>query len=363
MKKTSLFQEHMALRGKMVDFNGWELPVQYSGIIAEHEAVRTHAGIFDVSHMGEILVIGETATEFLQKMLSNDVGRLNNNGVLYSLMCYEDGGVVDDLLVYKINSEKYLLVVNASNTDIDYQWLCDHNDSQVTITNMSDDYAQIAIQGPNAREIVALLDNNPTRVLSLKRFTFFSEYKLQDVTILISRTGYTGEDGFEIYLHADDAPMLWQKLLQAGAPLGLKPAGLGARDLLRFEACLPLYGHEISQDITPLEAGLKYFVKLKGRTFIGSKAIRRQKKEGVARKIIGLEMIDRGIPRSGYHVYSSEGIVGTVTSGSYSPILKKSLALILVDSQYAREGAQLYIEIKGKHRLGRVINVPFFKNI
>jgi aminomethyltransferase len=358
VKKTPLYETHVKQGGKIIEFGGWALPVQYTGIIEEHNNVRNAAGLFDVSHMGEITVRGSGATGFIQKLITNDISAQKELQVVYSPMCYPDGGVVDDLLVYKFNSEYYLLVVNASNTDKDYEWICDNLEGDVKAVNISDRYAQLAIQGPKAEAVLQKLTE--TDLSALKFFYFQPSVNIEGIKALISRTGYTGEDGFEIYTAPENAPILWEKLLAAGSEEGLTPVGLGARDTLRFEAALPLYGQEISKDITPLEAGLGKFVKLNKESFTGREALLKQKEQGLKRKLVGLNMVDRGVPRSHYDIQTDGRNIGFVTTGCYSPTLKKNIALALVDINYANEGTMLDVVIRGKALKAEVVRVPFY---
>lgn len=358
MKKTPLYEKHIQLKGKMIDFGGWSLPVEYTGIIPEHEAVRTKAGIFDVSHMGEITVKGEDSEKYLQMLLTNDISLLNNNQIAYTAMCYPHGGVVDDLLVYKYSNTDYLLVVNASNTEKDYQWMKENIFGNTEILNVSENYAQLALQGPLAETILQKLTS---KNLNEIEFYYFSDnVKVGNIEALVSRTGYTGEDGFELYFAYDKAEEMWDLILEAGKDEGLIPAGLGARDTLRFEASLPLYGHELNENITPLEAGLGFFVKLNKENFIGKEALARQKSEGLQRKIVGFEMIDRGIPRNNYEVYAEGKKIGYVTTGSFSPTLKKNIGLALIDSAYSKEGTEIEILIRNKNSKAKVIKKPFY---
>ena len=347
MKRTPLYEKHIESNGKIIDFGGWELPVEYSGILTEHEAVRNKAGLFDVSHMGEILVTGKDAENYIQNIVTNDISTMENNQIYYSLMCYEDGGIVDDLLIYKYNTEKYFLVINASNTDKDYEWFVEHKFGDVNVENVSSQYAEVALQGPNAQAILQKL--TAKNLDEIKFFYFSDDVQINGINALVSRNGYTGEDGFEIYVTPEDGPKLWDILLTEGKSLGLVPAGLGSRDTLRFEVCLPLYGQEISKDITPLEAGLGFFVKLKKDNFIGKDALEKQKAEGLKRKLVGFEMIDRGIARSHYEVFADEKNIGFVTTGTFSPTLKKNIGLALIDASYATEGNQIEVVIRNKN--------------
>ena len=344
---------------RCIDFGGWELPVQFHGIVREHEAVRRQAGLFDVSHMGEFMVIGPNAEAFLQKMTTNDVSKLSTGQAQYTLMCYEDGGTVDDLLIYKLSDHRFMLVVNASNIDKDYKWLTDHLLSDVDVINVSAETALIALQGPGSAAIMSKVSSTPLEELA--SFHFIENADVCGTTAILSRTGYTGEDGFEIYCSTDDAAAIWKGLLAAGESEGLIPAGLGARDTLRFEAKLPLYGQELSETISPLEAGLGFFVKLDKGAFVGRETLARQKSEGVPRKLVGVELIDRGIPRSHYPVYAGDSRIGEITSGTQSPTSKRNLGLALIDSSYASIDTELTVEIRGKRLKAKVVKTPFYK--
>lgn len=358
MKKTPIYGLHLALGGKIIDFGGWALPVEYEGIVAEHNAVRSAAGLFDVSHMGEFAVKGSGAESFLQHILTNDISAMADNQLYYSLMCYPDGGVVDDLIVYKYNSEYYLLVVNAANKDKDLGWIQDNLRGTVEITDLSDSYALFAVQGPKSEAILQELTD--TNLDEITFFSFRPALELAGMSVLVSRSGYTGEDGFEIYVDSIQAPLLWGILLKEGEKHGLRPVGLGARDTLRLEAALPLYGQEISQNITPLEAGLGFFVKLDKPDFIGKEALVRQKESGLCRKVIGFEMMDRGIPRSQYEVQVNAQKVGYVTSGGVSPSLSKNIGLALIDAEYAQVGEIIEVIIRKKSLKAKIIPKPFY---
>lgn len=358
MKTTPLYEKHLELKGKIIDFGGWALPVEYSGILEEHEAVRTKAGIFDVSHMGEITVKGEDAEKYLQLIVTNDISALADNQIAYTPMCYPDGGVVDDLLVYKYSSDNYLLIVNASNTGKDFEWMKDHVSGNVTVKNVSLDYAQLALQGPKAQTILQKIVNEDLDKIEF--YHFKGDVEVNGTKALVSRTGYTGEDGFELYVASVKAPEIWDLLLETGKNEGLVPAGLGARDTLRFEAGLPLYGQEIDKDITPLEAGLGIFVKLSKDDFIGKDALAAQKAEGLKRKSAGFEMIDRGIPRSHYEVYAGGKKIGYVTTGSFSPTLKKNIGNALIDAEYAKEGTEIEVSVRNKKLKAKIIKRPFY---
>lgn len=361
LKRTPLFEVYKDFGGKTVDFGGWELPVQFSSIKEEHEAVRTKAGLFDVSHMGEVDVKGPDSLKYIQKMVSNDVSKLKNGGAQYNIMCYENGGAVDDLLVYKIEDEHYLLVINASNIDKDYKWLEDHLEGNVQIKNISENTAQLALQGPAAVGVLQKLAGE-TDLSEIGFFKFQTEVNLNGKKALVSRTGYTGEDGFEIYCDPKDAVALWREILEAGKEEGVIACGLGARDTLRFEANLPLYGQELSATISPLEAGMGFAVKLgKESDFIGKDALIQQKENGLARKIVGIEMIDRGIPRHGYLVFSGEEQIGEVTTGTQSPTSKRNIGLALLPAAYAVLGQEVEVEIRGKRLKAKVSSTPFYK--
>ncbi|NMI06412.1 glycine cleavage system aminomethyltransferase GcvT [Paenibacillus sp. SZ31] len=358
--RTPLFPLYQQYEGvRCIDFGGWELPVQFSGIQKEHEAVRERAGLFDVSHMGEFTVQGEQAEAFLQQMMTNDVTTLVPGQAQYTLMCYPDGGVVDDLLVYKLEDQHYMLVVNASNIDKDWAWLQEHLIPGVSMTNDSEQTALLALQGPLAVDIMREVTD--TDVYSIEPFRFVQYAEVCGVKLLLSRTGYTGEDGFELYVPADQAAVVWNGLMQAGESHGLVPTGLGARDTLRFEARLPLYGQELSATISPLEAGVGMFVKLNAGPFIGHEALLQQKTDGPARKLVGIEVLERGIPRPHYPIYAEGVQIGEVTTGTQSPTLKRNLGLALIDSKYAALGTPLEIEIRGKKLKAEVVKTPFHK--
>ncbi|MCS0823730.1 glycine cleavage system aminomethyltransferase GcvT [Cytobacillus firmus] len=360
LKRTPLFEVYKDYGAKTIDFGGWDLPVQFSSIKEEHEAVRTKAGLFDVSHMGEIEVKGTDSLKYLQKMMTNDISKLKNSGAQYTAMCYENGGTVDDLLVYKIEDDNYLLVVNASNIEKDFNWLQDHAEGNVELKNLSEDMAQLAIQGPLAEKVLQKLAG--TNLSDIGFFKFQQDVDLNGKKALVSRTGYTGEDGFEVYCDAQDAVALWIEILEAGKEEGVLPCGLGARDTLRFEANLALYGQELSPEITPLEAGIGFAVKVnKEADFIGKEVLKNQKENGVPRKLAGIEMIDRGIPRHGYPVYKGEELIGEVTTGTQSPTLKKNIGLVLIKKEHADPGTDLEVEIRGKRLKAKIAATPFYK--
>ncbi|MFJ7746154.1 glycine cleavage system aminomethyltransferase GcvT [Peribacillus sp. NPDC097295] len=361
LKRTPLFEVYSENGGKTIDFGGWELPVQFSGIKDEHEAVRTKAGLFDVSHMGEIEVKGTESLVFLQKMLTNDVSKLKQGGALYTAMCYENGGTVDDLIVYQKAEDDYLLVVNAANIEKDFNWLQANGMDGVKIHDVSNDYAQLALQGPQAEKVLQKITDQ-TDLSTIGFFKFKEDVHIHNISTMVSRTGYTGEDGFEIYCRSEDGPALWRAILEAGKEEGIQPIGLGARDTLRFEAKLPLYGQELSPDITPIEAGIGFAVKTeKESDFFGKSVLLEQKDKGATRKLVGLEMIERGIPRHGYKVYSGDKVIGEVTTGTQSPTLKKNVGLVLIDKNHSDLGTEVEVEIRSKRVKAIIIQTPFYK--
>ncbi|MFV0387451.1 MAG: glycine cleavage system aminomethyltransferase GcvT [Pyrinomonadaceae bacterium] len=362
IKKTPLNSVHRELGGKMVDFGGWDMPVVYpAGTIAEHMRTRQFCGLFDVSHMGEIRVTGSDAIPFINSLTTNDVTNLIDGQAHYSALTYESGTVVDDLLVYRFGDEDLLLVVNAATQDKDWDWITAHKGAfEVELQKVSDDYCQIAIQGPEALRILQTLTQTALEPI---KYYHFSEGEVDGVPAIISRTGYTGEDGFEVYSAADKAIQLWNKMLEAGnygAEGGILPCGLAARNTLRLEAAMSLYGHEISDEITPLEANLGWICKL-NIDFIGADALRKQKEEGLTRKLIGFEMIDRGIARDGFDLYINDQKLGYVTSGSPAPFLGKNIGLAFVPVEFAKLGQDIKIDVRGKLLNAEVVKLPFYK--
>ncbi len=349
----------------MVDFGGWDMPVQYpAGTVEEHLRTRTHAGLFDVSHMGEIEVRGRDAIAFVNRITSNDVSALLDGQAQYSALTTPQGTVIDDLLVYRFAAEHLLLVVNAGTTEKDWAWVSSHLDKeQLELRNLSSDYCQIAIQGPDAVEILQPLANLP---LDQIKYYHFREGTVDEVPAIISRTGYTGEDGFEVYAAADKAEQLWNKLLSAGnvdTPTGILPCGLAARNTLRLEAGMSLYGHEIDETTTLLEANLGWICKLKKGEFVGREALARQKEGGVARRLVGFEMTERGIARDGQDVLVDGKLVGKVTSGSPAPFLKKNIGFAYVPVEFASEGQAIQIDVRGRPISAVVVKTPFFKRL
>lgn len=359
-KKTPLYDTYEKYGGKIISYGGWLMPIQFKSILKEHEAVRKAAGIFDVSHMGEIRIIGKDALEFVQYIMTNDVQNINNEEVIYSLMCYKHGGIVDDLLLYRFSSNEFVMVINALNIEKDYKWIKENSkEFDVEVINISCNVSEIAIQGPRAEFILQKLTNYDLN--NIRFFNFKKNTSIDGEKCLVSRTGYTGEDGFEIYCKPNCAVKVWESIISIGKKFGLEPSGLGARDTLRFEACLPLYGNEISQEITPLESGLGYFVKLNKKNFIGKDALDMQKKQGIKRKLVGLEFSERVIGRHESEIYVNGKIVGFITTGYFSPTLKKSIALGIVSTEYTKIGQEVEVSIRNKFFKARVTNKNFYK--
>lgn len=359
LKKTPLNDKHRALGAKMVDFGGWDMPVQYAGILEEHRAVRSRAGLFDVSHMGEFDVTGPDALKLVNKVITNDAAKMTVGQIIYSPMCYENGGVVDDLLVYKMSDQHYYLVVNASNTEKDLAWILENAQGlEVRVENISEGTAQLALQGPNSQRILQKLTEFELSTLGYYRFVFT---KIDGINCLFSRTGYTGEDGFEIYMAPEFAGQLWDKIMAEGQEFGLIPVGLGARDTLRFEAKMPLYGQELTADATPLEAGLGIFVKLDKENFNGKEALAKQKEAGVPRCLVGFEMMERGIPRHNYPLSVEGREIGWVTSGTYSPSLDINIGLGYIETTLATVDTIIDVVIRGKGVKAKIVKTPFYK--
>ena len=367
LRRTPLYEVYKDEAGaKLIDFGGWELPVQFAaGIIEEHLRVRSNAGLFDVSHMGEILIEGPGSREYLTRLISGDVSKTAPGRCLYTILTLPDGGAVDDLVIYRLATEKFLLVVNAANTEKDFRWIKDENPdapgrpATVSIENCSADWVQIAYQGPKAEEYLQELAE--VNLADIPFYGFIEEAPITGVTAIISRTGYTGEDGFEIYLPAADGPALWRTLLTHGREKGVLPCGLGARDTLRLEARLPLYGHELTEEAGPLEAGLKSFIDFNKEYFIGRDALSRMNNGGAYRIIRGARMVDRAVPREGYRVFAGENQIGRVTSGGKSPSLNEFIALLRLPKGLVKNGEQVEIEINGKRRRAEIVPTPFWK--
>jgi len=350
-KKTCLYDKHVALGALMSPFGGFEMPIQYSGIVDEHQAVRQSCGVFDVSHMGEVLITGPDAERYVNHIFTNDVTGMPAGKILYGMMCYENGGVVDDLLVYKCDENEFFLVINAANIDKDWEWIQEHSkDYNVKLDHQSDSYGELAVQGPESEQVMK-------DVLGIdgSDLTFYTFKQIGDV--IISRTGYTGEDGFEIYAAPNYINECWDKLVASGR---CKPCGLGCRDTLRFEVGLPLYGDELSAEITPIMAGLGIFVKLDKDEFIGKDALARQKEEGPAKKLVGIELSDKAIPRHGYVVLKDGQPIGEVTTGYHTISTDKSVCMALVDTQFAKLDTEVDIQIRKKVFPGKVVKKQFY---
>jgi len=362
LKRTPLYEQHRALGARIVEFGGWEMPVQYSGILQEHQAVRTHAGLFDVSHMGEFKVEGSDALAFLQELVPNDVAKLAIHQALYTQLCRPDGNTIDDLLVYRMAERHYMLVVNAGNIAKDLAWIQQQATSfaNVTITDQSDTTALLALQGPAAQAIL-----QPLTELTLSAIQYYhcKPGSVDGITCLVSRTGYTGEAGFELYCAPADVVNLWNNILAAGSEHGLLPVGLGARDTLRLEAGYCLYGHELDEQTNPLEARLGWTVKLKKGHFIGRDALLAVKEHGPRKLLIGIELLARGVPRSGYTIYEGEQPIGVLTSGAPGPTVGKNIGMGYVAAQHAVAGQQIQIEIRGKRVAAQIVALPFYQRL
>jgi aminomethyltransferase len=363
LKKTSLNDVHRAMSGRMVEFGGWDMPVQYpAGTMTEHLRTRTHAGLFDVSHMGEITVRGADAIPFVNRLTSNDAGKLVDGQAQYSALTTAEGTVIDDLLVYRFGENDLLLVVNAGTTDKDWDWIKSHHgDENVELRNFSAEYCQIALQGPDAISILKQLTQVP---LAEIKYYHFLEGEVDGVKSIVSRTGYTGEDGFEVYAAPDKAEQLWKKMLDAGnfgSDEGVLPCGLAARNTLRLEAGMCLYGHEITEEITLLEANLGWITKFNKGDFIGRDALAKQKEEGLKRKLIGLEVTDRGIARDDQAIFINGESTGKVTSGSPAPFLKKNIGMGYVPVEFAKVGQNIEVDVRGKMVGAQIVSLPFYK--
>lgn len=357
-QKTTLYETHVKYGGKIVPFAGYLLPVQYgTGVIAEHMAVRTACGLFDVSHMGEILCAGRDAVKNLNHLLTNDYTTMYDGQARYSPMCNEKGGVVDDLIVYKVRDDHYFIVVNAANKDKDFQWMKQHAFGDAVFTDISSETAQIALQGPKAETILRKLV--PEEDIPKKYYSAYFHKEIGGMDCIISKTGYTGEDGFEFYLAAEEAPKLWELLLETGKEDGLIPCGLGARDTLRLEAAMPLYGHEMNDEITPFETGLGSFVKMQKEAFIGKEAL--QERGTPAVKRVGIKVTGRGIIREHADLYAGEKKIGVTTSGTHCPYLKMPVAMALLAVDYAKEGTAVEAEVRGRRVAAEVTALPFYK--
>ncbi len=357
MKRTKFFNIHKKLGAKLVEFAGYEMPIQYSSIIAEHKAVRDSVGVFDVSHMGEVFVSGDNALEFIQHITVNDASKLFPGRVQYSAMCYEDGGIVDDLLVYNLSENNYLLVINASNIEKDFKWMQDNNKSGVKLNNRSDDYSLLAVQGPKSKEVIEKFTGQNIDL----EYYHFIQTKVSGIDMIISRTGYTGELGYEIYFVADEksAEEIWNKIFEAGKEFNIQPVGLAARDSLRLEMGYCLYGNDIDNTTNPLEAGLGWITKLKKGDFVGSDAIKKAKENGLKRKLVAMIADQKSFPRHGYDITVNKNKIGHITSGTVSPILEKPIALGYVDSEFQNEGSVINWMIRDKEIPAKVVKLPF----
>ena len=358
LKRTPLYEVHVAAGARMVPFGGWDMPVQYSGIIEEHRAVRKRAGLFDVSHMGEVNLSGPGAIAFIQRLVTNDLGRIAVGQAMYTPMCTPEGGVIDDLLVYRLGDARLMAVVNAANTGGDLAWMRSHQMPDATLTDVSAETALLALQGPRAPAVLARLTREPVDLI--KYYWFREGVEVAGRRAIVSRTGYTGEDGFELYVAAEDAVHLWQAILEAGKPDGILPAGLGARDTLRLEAGLLLHGNDMDTTTTPMEVGLGWTVKLQKGAFIGADVLRRQKAEGTTRRLSGFVVEDRAIARHGFPVLLDGRPAGTVTSGSFGPTVEKNIGLAFVPPTHAAPGSRIAVEIRGRPVPAAIVKTPFY---
>lgn len=359
MKNTALTTTHINLNAKMVPFAGYNMPVSYEGVNAEHETVRKGVGVFDVSHMGEFLITGEKALELIQKISSNDASTLVDGKAQYSCMPNNEGGIVDDLIIYRFNAEKYLLVVNASNIEKDWNWISQHNTMDATMRDLSDEYSLLAIQGPKAAEAMQSLTS-----VDLKNIKFYT-FEVADFAgvenVIISATGYTGSGGFEIYFKNENAQKIWDSVFEAGADYGIKPIGLAARDTLRLEMGFCLYGNDIDDTTSPIEAGLGWITKFT-KDFVNSEALKKEKEEGPKRKLVGFELLEKGIPRHGYDIVDDNGkVIGVVTSGTMAPSLDKGIGLGYVPKELSAPGSKINIQIRKKALPATVVKLPFYK--
>lgn len=357
-KRTSLYHVHKRMGARLIPFGGWEMPVEYAGITKEHNAVRTAAGLFDVSHMGEFEIRGAQALDLIQFIATNDASKLVDGQAQYSAMAYPEGTVVDDLLIYRHNREYFLVVVNAGNIDKDFQWITSHNRFNATINNVSDQVTLLALQGPKAVDIL-----RPLTATQLDNIGYyhFARGKVGDADAILSRTGYTGEDGFEIYFSPEHSESIWNAILETGRPAGLLPAGLGARNTLRLEAKMLLYGNDMDQTTSLLEAGLGWIVKFDKGEFVGREALLKHKQEGVKRRLIGFEMLERDIARDHYPIFINEREVGHVTSGSPSITLKKNIGMAYVPVEHIAVGTRFHVSIRGRMCEAKVVPTPFYK--
>ncbi len=361
LRKTSLFETHKKLGAKIIEFGPWLMPLYYTAIIDEHNTVRNKVGLFDVSHMGEFSIRGKDALAFIQRLITNDTSHLNNNQALYTPMCNNKGTIIDDLLIYKFSDKYFMLVVNASNIEKDYRWIegvVRRFDKDVILKNISDETSLLALQGPKAEEALQKLTNLD---LSQIKHYWFQEKRIDKIQAIISRTGYTGEDGFEIYLKPEHAIKVWNRILEIGKEEEIKPVGLGARDTLRIECAMLLYGNDMDETRTPLETNIAWTVKFNKKDFIGKEALLKQKEEGIKQRLIGFELLERGVPRHNHPILKNKEKIGTVTSGSFSPTLKKGIGLGYVKTDFSKEGTEIQIQIREKLVKAQIIKIPFYK--
>lgn len=372
LKRTALFSTHQKLGGKLIEFGGWEMPVQYTSIMDEHQAVRTAAGIFDISHMGEVTVSGAGAVPFLNRVLTNDIRKLTPGQGQYTLMCHERGGVIDDLYAYCLSKDVYFLIINASRIEVDVAWLHEQaklmGGSELTVSNASHNYDAVAVQGPRVKEFIdQCIPGASTSALRVAKVTDLQKneiggFPFAGASVMVSRTGYTGEDGFEIVGRGDSIEKVWDKVLELGKPFGLKPCGLGARDTLRTEVCYPLYGHELDENTTPIEAGVGFFVSLDKGDFNGRSVLAGQKANGVTKKCVAFKMTEKAAPpRPQYPIWANGASVGQVVSGTQSPSLGVGIGLGYVPPEFAKAGTTIEIEARGRRAAAVVVAKPIYK--
>lgn len=362
LKRTPLHDVHKKAEATMDNVDGWEMPIQYSSVLEEHEAVRLKAGLFDISHMGKVFIFGEDAEKFLQTIVTNDVAKLNRNKAQYNVLCYPDGGTVDDVLIYKLEEDKYVLLFNTSTVEKDVEWMKEHLMGDVVVRNFTEEVSLLAVQGPNAQ---ALLQTLTLTDLSEIEFHGCKQHvDLAGSDVLVTRSGYTGEDGFQLILGVQSVESIWQAIMAAGQEYGLLPCGMGARDTLRVEANLPLYGQELTKNITPLEAGIGVAVETKKEiAFVGQEDLSKQKEEGSKRKIAGIKMMEAGVPDTDDTIYSLDGSenIGHVTSGTHSPTLRQNIGLALLHRDYSEVGTEILVDIQDKKVAAKVVKTPFYK--
>ncbi len=360
MKRTNFYNVHKNLGAKIVEFAGYEMPIQYSSIIAEHKAVRNSVGVFDVSHMGEVFVSGSEALDFVQHITVNDASKLSNGRVQYSAMCYPDGGIVDDLLVYRLDEQEFMLVINAANIEKDFKWMEGNNKFDAVLKNKSDGYSLLAVQGPNSKNVLKKITDADLDTLE---YYHFINANVAGTDMILSRTGYTGELGYELYFTGDEttAEKIWNKIFESGKEYDIQPVGLAARDSLRLEMGFCLYGNDIDQTTNPLEAGLGWITKLSKNDFIGKESLLEVKSKGLQKKLIGLVSEEKVFPRHGYDVRIDSKTIGKLTSGTVSPMLDKPIAMGYLDNEYAIDGTEVQLVVRGKEVPATVVKIPFIK--